>query len=1349
MDKTLRITLALLACGWTSQLIAQSDVYVPRALDAWERWVLHGEEHRSCPFFWNRFPGEPANHICAWPQRLNLIVVGAGARFDQRWEVEADSWIPVPGDAEHWPQDVTVDGRAARVVARNNIPQVFLESGTYRVAGFLRWVTRPASIRLPSTTGLVDLTVDGEAVRYPRRQGDELSLGERQQRGEQQEQLAIQVYRGVMDGVPTMVTTRVSLEVSGPSREETLGRVILTDFVPTDLASALPARIGADGELIVQARPGSWDLVIRARAAATADSLTLHAQSAQWPKEEVWSYRSQDRLRITSVEGGQPVDPVQAGVPAEWSQLPSFRMTPGDTLVITERTRGLSEQDGNQLVLDRDLWLDFERGGMTARDQISGAMRQGWRLDMALPYRMHAALEEGEHLLVTDAVEAGGTGVELRSPNLDLQTVSRLIWGAQPIPVTGYREFFNTVTTRLHLPAGHRLLLARGADRADAWLNRWRLLDLFLVLIVTVAVGKLLNPYLGAVTLLMLVLTHQEFSGWTWIWLNLLVAMALAAVAPEGRFRRWANGYRNVSFGLLVVAAVPFLANQSRLALFPQLERWSVSTPYGAGHADAVYEREAPRRDMADDLPVATKPATVVAGAMTPALEEITVTGAKPLRSRYEPKALVQTGPGVPNWTWHLHRLSWSGPVTPEQEVDLLVLPPWVVSLWRLLGIVLIAIVIGALSRAAFSFPRRLPFQKPSIPATILAAAAVLTLAQPKPALAQEQFPDAAMLEELQRRLTQPPECSPQCGELTRAVMEADESVLTIRLWMHALGNIALPLPGDLKAWQPTTVEVEGVATSALYRDQAGVLWLSLEPGTHQVMLRGPLPQVDSLSVAFPQPPRFVQVDAEGWDYSGVNENRLLSGSVELVRRAPESEDDSEASGSERFEPFVRVVRRMELGIDRHVTTNVHRLAPSRGAFTLEIPLLEGESVISPGVEVRDRRVLVAMQARMNTVSWHSTLPVKSRIELELEAIEKWTEVWQVAATPIWHVEHAGIPAVAPQVLDPSFWTHEFHPRPGESLVLDVTRPAGAEGRTLAVDNVSLKTRIGKRSTDSTLTFSYRSTRGGQHAIGLPSDAQVLEVTSDGQAIPLRPKDGSLALPLVPGAHSINVNWRQEGDLVPMQRTASVDMGTGSSNIALSLSVPDDRWVLYASGPRLGPAILYWPELFAFVVAAFFLARTRRTPLRTWDWLLLGLGLSTFNWAVLLLVIVWLFAMDWRQYAELGDSRWRFNLVQLVLGLLSVAAVYYLIRAIPNGLLGSPNMQISRTELLREPPELVPGSGPVGAAPGQRLLDLDLVLQSRHSALGAVAELRAAQVVAMGVALLLGGGVLARRNHHL
>jgi len=99
-----------------------------------------------------------------------------------------------------------------------------------------------------------------------------------------------------------------------------------------------------------------------------------------------------------------------------------------------------------------------------------------------------------------------------------------------------------------------------------------------------------------------------------------------------------------------------------------------------------------------------------------------------------------------------------------------------------------------------------------------------------------------------------------------------------------------------------------------------------------------------------------------------------------------------------------------------------------------------------------------------------------------------------------------------------------------------------------------------------------------------------------------------------------------------------------------------------------------------FVVVAILLGRIRRTPLATHEWLLVGLGLSTFSWSVLLLFAVWVFALEWRRSWPAQVAPWAFDAVQAGLALLTVAALGSLVAAIPNGLLGAPDMRIDGFE---------------------------------------------------------------------
>jgi len=228
----------------------------------------------------------------------------------------------------------------------------------------------------------------------------------------------------------------------------------------------------------------------------------------------------------------------------------------------------------------------------------------------------------------------------------------------------------------------------------------------------------------------------------------------------------------------------------------------------------------------------------------------------------------------------------------------------------------------------------------------------------------------------------------------------------------------------------------------------------------------------------------------------------------------------------------------------------------------------------------------------------------------------------------------------------------------------------------VAVDSLSSTTRFGQRVADTSLVFSYRSSRGGRHDLRLPQDVQVKSVTADGQTLPLRPTAGVLPLTLSPGIHTVALEFSGADDIGVGSRPPAVDLGVEGTNVSTTLNLPRDRWILFDWGKGVGPAILYWGELAVFIVIALALGRLRRTPLRTRDWLLLGLGLSTFSWWVLIVFAAWLFLLDRRPAFKI-EERWQFNAAQVLLAGFSIAALAVLVSAIPYGLLGEPDMGVS------------------------------------------------------------------------
>jgi hypothetical protein len=1266
-----------------------AETFVPEQLQGWQEWVLKDKEYRNCPFFFNRGASEQGDFVCAWPGLLSVSADANSGRFTQQWTVHAgEQWLPLPGDTAYWPHRVTANGRAIEVVINNGVPSVLVGPGTYRVSGGFEWDERPGVLRVPAQSGLVALSIDGKRVDRPERTNAGLFLGERQREKQARDAVTAEVYRLVADDVPTRLTTRLRIDVSGGVREELFGPILPDGFVPLAISSQLPARLEPDGKLRVQVRPGRWVISLTARGADVLNAITLPEPEVNLPGNEIWSYRSNDLLRVTAAEGLPPVDPQQMQVPGNWQQLPAFRINPGETFTIMERSRGIVSAD-NEMFLTRQMWLDFDGTGFTVSDQIAGTMRTAWRLDMGMPFALLSAAEADQNLLITNGQQEGQTGVELRRNDVDVAALGRAETRSS-MPITGWDDRFARVATILHLPPGHKLLAAPGADKAPAsWVSQWQLLDFFLVLIITIAAWRLFGRTAGIVALLALVLSFHELNAPAWLWLNLLVAIALMRVAPAGRLRQSVRAYQFVSAAVLVFALVPFIADQLRVAIYPQLES-QYGSPQLAGYGQAgtlltsaTMQSEVDGfADMKINAPKRGEMMERRLQAEAPmALDEVVVAASKTQQryARYAPNAIVQAGPGIPSWRWNSYRLGWSGPVDADQTMRLVILPRWFVTALRFFEVLVLllftAVLAAEILKRRFTLPGGLTLGKAQ--ASGFFAVGLLTLFMSFTPVAEAQTPDAELLRELRDRLLEPPQCAPNCAEIVAAYVDISADNVSMTLTVHALADVAVPLPGSDHGWRPGAVLLDGSAAGQVIRGRDQALWVRLARGRHTIVLSGAVPAVDSLEIPFPAAPRVIETDGDGWFIAGIKDRRLLSGSLQLTRLQTEGNGDATARWeSSRFPAFVRVERSIDLDLDWHVTTTVHRIAPLQGALTLDIPLIDGESVISADRTVNEGRMLVSMHPNQRAVSWRSTLPRTSSLVLIAQAGAPWKEVWWIGVGSIWHAEFSGVPeSENPHSANDSRMA-EFYPRGGESLTIDATRPDASQGSTLAFDSVDLRVEHGGRSSNATLALGYRSTSGAQHVLRLPEGAEVTQVRIDGQLEPLRADAGELTVPILPGEHDISVSWRVDGELQARSQSPVVDIGAPASNIALHTRLPANRWLIATSGPALGPAVLYWSELAVLLLFALILGRIDLTPLTTRHWLLLGLGFSTFSWPVLGIVVVWLLACGARRKWQTDVSWWRFNLIQFVIGGMTIIALSAIVSSLPGGLLGTPDMHV-------------------------------------------------------------------------
>jgi len=1271
--------------------LAQSNI--PKELQDWQSWVLQDKPFLRCPWLANTSGAQQENRVCAVPGRLTLELTLSGGRFAQSWQTYAEGWVPLPGNLDNWPVGVSVNGAPAAVVSRDGLPQIYVGTGVFNLTGQFLWARRPESLAVPGHAGLISLTLDGQKIEQPDRADDAVWLGKRRD-AEIGKQMDVQVFRLLSDGIPLMLETRIVLRVTGDPREEVLQGAMPAGFEAVALHSPLPARLGADGNLKIQARAGNWTLQLDARAPENLATIRLAAAQGAWPRYEVWSYRGNDRLRVSDIEGAESVDPSQANVPQEWRALPSYRLAGGGGLRIVEHSRGAATQETNHLNLRRDLYLDFSHHGFTVVDNIQGQMRTDWRLDMRQPFTLAHAKLGTEDLLVTKGI-GERTGVEIRSPQVLLSTLARVENSGGKLPATGWDERFDQVNGTLTLPPGHRLLAALNADQAPhAWIERWTLMDIFLVVLTSAVAFRVFGGVFAALTFVGIGLVHQENALLVWLVLFALMTLVLCRQVPQERFKRTARWLNYAAMAALLIQIVPFGIEQLRFAFYPQLADaggTDLYEPMAIAQTDAVQLKSVAGKKtvvnaqtampalsaMPAPAPMPAEPATAVANPYG-ASSLVRQLGTAERTESYAPGALVQAGPGIPEWRYVRYDYGWTGPVDAAQTVRFVILTPGMVAVWRILGVLLMAVIFWKMWRGDAdlrSLGRSLLGARAMLlPLALATLCSGLWVSTSRAA----DTPDKSLLDELEQRLTQPAPCVPTCAETMNAQVSIEAGSFEIRLDVATLANVAIPLPTLGQRTDPGAISVDGSAVAGAYRDANQQLWLALKPGVHRVMITGRWPSADAVALLFPQVPRAITVAAQGWDVTGTAAGKLLGNTLQLTRRQTTAHDGSASQDSDRFAPYVRVIREFNLALDWSVVTRVQRVAPERGGFTVEIPLLAGESVLTGGIDTHaDTRVPASFDTDAADFTWESALSQVDHLDLQAPKDMPWSEVWTFRVGPMWRAVFAGTPEVLPERLHANNWTYEYYPRPGERLTVSVSRPAAVTGNTLAIDRVEQQIRIGRRTSDSNLGFTYRSTQGNQHSINLPRGARLTSVSVDEKALPLRAENGQLQLALLPGAHQVQVSWQSDDADGLILHSPLVDLGVVSSNVSTTLQV-GQRWVLFAGGPGVGPAILYWGELVIFAIFAFVLGRSRSTPLPIHEWLLLGLGLSTFSWSVLLVAVVWMIALRWRE--GLNTSKFRpetFKVLQAALMALSLAAVLGLVTAIPYGLLASPDMRIA------------------------------------------------------------------------
>jgi len=481
-------------------------------------------------------------------------------------------------------------------------------------------------------------------------------------------------------------------------------------------------------------------------------------------------------------------------------------------------------------------------------------------------------------------------------------------------------------------------------------------------------------------------------------------------------------------------------------------------------------------------------------------------------------------------------------------------------------------------------------------------------------------------------------------------------------------------VPGPLAAWAPERVRLNGAEAKLIALDD-GFLHVRVLPGVQLLEVEGALPPSDTLTLRLGDRPARVRVSSEGYELSGVRADGTADDSIELRRLLPEASDQASVG----LPPWFSVTRSFEIGPELRVHTTIERLTPRGGASLVHLPLMAAESVHDARVQVREGKALVAFGPDDTSFELESSLAARPELELVASVDAPYSERWIVRCGSMWQCQSEGLVPVRHEA--EGEWQPLYRPWPGEKLKIRLSKPAPAPGQSTTIDAVQLTVRPGVRATDAALTVSLRSSRGGVHKIGFPQGAQLRSFSVNGERRPIQRDGAAHSFSVLPGRANVVAELELPTGIENVMTVPEITLDTPARNARVIVQRPADRWLLWTRGPAWGPAILFWGYLLMVVLVALALGRARHAragrnlPLGTWQWLLLGLGLTQVDSFEVLAVVLFFFVLAWR--ARTTELSWfKHDVLQLALLVWALIFAGALFNAVQQGLLVQPDMQV-------------------------------------------------------------------------
>lgn len=1322
LRSNIKLIVILVITFFVSPIQSNAEINAPPGVEEWSSWIQPRLSELGCA-------QRGQKRICIWESSLNLSLSGDGASLTYQIQMDKDGLAPLLGDDTVsidtlYVQEEDGELQLKPVIWSKGAAWVHLPRGRAKVSVKLTWSIRPDVLKVPAELSLIEIVENGKRRTWvDRDQQGAVWLKSRERFAKEREvessdRATVRIFRVWRDDIPLSLETIIQLNVSGKARDLVLKNVLPEGAKVTQLATSLSSEWVGEG-LRVYLNPGQVEINIHAVLDQSPNAIIVpHVQGGEVAPEEVWVWHRKESLRTVKLSGLEEIDPDLTPLPSQLSRgTYTWIAPPNATLSINELKRGMSHLREDELNLERTLWMDLDGEGYVFRDSFWGQLKTGTRLNFRTAGVIGRAsqVQDGEEqplLITTDPVN-GNEGVEIRADQLRLTVDGRYPHARDEVVAMDWTLPVNILNFKLNLPPGWHLFAVEGAGQCpQAWLQSWDMIDIFFVALITIGFVRLFGRRWGIVTLTCLTLYHNAQGPSSAEWIILLIAIFLLKTAYEhGRFMRLTL-FCLVCVGLSFTSTV-LESSQTDLktALHPQLELEGKTHRFDSSYQDSIDDGRAimstyDKRDYQSMRKSAVKDRYDLSSQL----------------QQLDQNAVVQTGPGIPEWNWRSHLLNFYGPIKPGHGIRLyLISPLWsrFIHLLRVLALLGLCCVMGRFVRDQMALKPKvllwllcvgaLPFANSQTSHAQTIEDLQQEVVQTNEPLFQQQapiqvtplreqagsedstrsthlhriLPTAELLDEWVKRIKREQGCVGECIYISSMSLVVENTKVNLTVKVHAERDTVLTLPGvhSTLHWLEASIEGEALPhrLEAVGEGHEFATQLRIPQGVHSIHAQGELADLTSIQLRLFDQPRQLNLHLVGWS-EDVSRAGKVTSLIQLSRTGSSSPRSGEQSkeGSRRITVDVSwytVTRELTLGPTWQMVTLVSRARADQAAEVI-IPTFPAERVLSSDHEASPQGVRLGFASGVNELRYLSEFTPTEQLTFTAPSGVRWSETWTVHCGVIWSCQYEGLnPISYGNAGQPTSFT--WKPWPSEAATINVKRPKGVPGSDSTIEKVNYTFTSGINLAQGKLEIRLNASRGGEHFVVLPKQAETITLKVEDLETSVTDSKNRVRLPVKPGVNKYTIQWKQEWIRSFKESIPVVEFDLPVVNLTQQFNV-GYRWILWTHGPEWGPAILFWGALFLSILIGSFLGRGGWSPLSSFGWCALLSGVAQHDGMVWLLVICWfiVFALRSKIHSKIRSSI-LFNFMQISLAGYSIIFFSVLVFVLQFNLLQNADMQVS------------------------------------------------------------------------